>query len=69
MQFTAYNQEYQFLSDGVMGPSIWKNRMRTMHRMFRLPGSRQWWTEWGDLYPEEFQNLLDGLIREGEAAG
>jgi hypothetical protein len=68
MQFTAYNQEYQFVSDGVMGPAIWKNRIQTMRRMLSMPGFREWWTEWEDLYPEEFRNVVDGLIREGEAA-
>ena len=69
MGFTANSQEYQFFVDGVMARSIWEHRTRSLRRMFRLPGYRQWWNEWGDIYPEEFQNVIDGLIREGEAAG
>ena len=69
MGFTANSQEYQFFVDGVVGRSIWENRTLSLRRQLRLPGFRQWWTEWGDTYPEEFQNVIDGLIREGEAAG
>jgi len=69
MAFTANNQEYQFFVDGVVARSIWENRTLALRRQLRLPGFRQWWTEWGDIYPEEFQNVIDGLIREGEAAG
>ncbi len=69
MGFTANSQEYQFFVDGVMARSIWENRTLGLRRLLRLPGFRQWWTVWGDIYPEEFQNVIDGLIREGEAAG
>jgi hypothetical protein len=69
MAFTGWNQEYQFAADGVIGRSVWENRMRIMRRVLPLPGYRQWWAEWGDTYPDEYRNLVDGLIREGEAAG
>jgi hypothetical protein len=68
MMFGAYNQEYEFVSDGVMGLSVWENRMRSLRRMLPLPGYRQWWKEWGDFYSDDFRELVDGLIREGEAA-
>jgi hypothetical protein len=42
--------------------------MRTMRWVVPRPGYRQWWTEFGDTYPNEFRNYVDGLIREGEAA-
>ena len=67
--FGGWNQEYQFAGDGVIGRSVWENRMRTMRRVLPRPGYRQWWTEWEDLYPDEFRDLVNGLIREGEAAG
>ena len=67
MAFTAHNQKHQFVGDGVMADPVWENRMRSMRRLLRLPGYRQWWTEWGDLYSDELRNLVDGLIREIEA--
>ncbi len=68
MAFTGWNQEYQFAADGVIGRSVWENRKRTMRRVLPLPGYRQWWNEWGDFYSDDFRELIDGLIREGEAA-
>ena len=68
IMFGAFNQEYQFVSDGVMGPSVWENRMRSLRRLLPLPGYRQWWNEWGDIHSDDFRELIDGLIREGEAA-
>ena len=68
ISFTGWNQECQFVADGVIGRSVWENRMRTMRRVLPLPGYRQWWTEWGDTYSDEFRRLVDGLIRQGEAA-
>jgi hypothetical protein len=68
MAFSGWNQEYQFTADGVIGRPVWENRMLTMRRVLPLPGYRQWWTENGDLYPEDFRELVEGLIREGEAA-
>ncbi len=68
ISFTGHNQEYQFVADGVIGRAVWENRIRSMRRLLRLPGYRQWWTEWGDLYSDEFRSLIDGLIRESEAA-
>ncbi len=69
MMFTGHNQEYQFAADGVIGRAVWENRIRSMRRLLPLPGYRQWWNEWGDLYSDDFRKLVDGLIREGEAAG
>jgi hypothetical protein len=69
MAFSGWNQQYQFRADGVIGPGVWETRMLTMRRVLRLPGYRLWWTKNRDLYPGDFRNLVDGLIREGEAAG
>jgi hypothetical protein len=69
MGLTANSQEYQFFVDGVMARSIWENRTLGLRRVLPLPGYREYWNVWGDTYPEEFRNVIDGLIREGEAAG
>ena len=68
MAFTGWNQEYQFAADGVIGRSVWENRMGIMRRVLPLPGYRQWWSEWEDTYDDGFRGLVDGLIREAEAA-
>jgi hypothetical protein len=33
------------------------------------PGMVHWWREYGGLHPQEFRDYIDGLIREGDAAG
>jgi len=29
----------------------------------------QWWSEWRDIYGDDFADFVEGMIREGEAAG
>ncbi len=67
--FAGWNQEYQFAEDGVSGPSVWENRRNGMLRLFQQPGMRQWWNEWRDTYGDDFAEFVDGVFREGEAAG
>ena len=69
MWFNNMNQEYQFAIDGVMSPTVWTQRTRGIRRMLREPGMQQCWNEWGDIFSEDFCEFIDGLIREGEAAG
>ena len=63
----AWNQEYEFASDGVIGPAVWESRERALPWFFQQPGVRQWWAEWGFQYGGEFSEYVDGLIRKGEA--
>jgi hypothetical protein len=69
MSFSGWNQEYQFASDDVIGEIVWGSRTKFIRRIMRQPGMRQWWNEWRDIYGDEFGGFIDGLIREGEAAG
>ncbi len=62
-------QEYQFVQDGVVSPAVWEYRTRALRRMLQEPGLHRWWSEWGMDFPQEFRHHIDGLIREGEAAG
>ena len=69
VHFGGWNQEYQYAADGVIGQAIWDARTRWMRRALRRPGIREWWAEWRDIYGDDFVRFIDGLIREGEAAG
>jgi hypothetical protein len=69
LQLGGVNQEYQFAQDGIIDPSIWETRTKGMRWEFQQPGMKQWWSEWGYVYPADFRDFCDGLIREGEAAG
>jgi hypothetical protein len=64
----GWNQEFEFSLDGVIAPSVWDTRLRTMRMHLRQPGMKRWWSEYREMYGEHFSRFIDGLIREGEAA-
>ena len=68
MQMTGLNQEYQFVTDGMIGTTVWDHRTRGYRWLFQQPGARQWWSEWRQTFGGDFASFVDGLIREGEAA-
>ena len=69
MNLNSWNQQYDFVKDGLIGPSAWTNIERMGRWFLQQPGGRQWWAEWRFGYDAEFSKFVDGLIREGEAAG
>jgi hypothetical protein len=69
LAFTAQNQEYQFFAVGEMVDAVRENRFRSMRRFLRMPGHRQRWTERGDPYSDDFRDVVDGLVREGQVTG
>ena len=52
-----------------MKPALWQGAMRGNAWILRQPGPRQWWNEMKFTFTDEFADFVDGLIREGEAAG
>ncbi len=69
MQIGGLQQEYQFAADGVIGPALWESRKRVMRGFLQLPGVKEWWSHRRYNFSEDFGEFLDGLRREGEAAG
>ncbi len=69
MLMNLHNQEHQFAQDEVIAPAVWVTRQRAVRTLFRLAGMKHWWNEWRDIYGDAFRDYVDGLIREGEAAG
>ena len=65
----TFFQEYDFFRDGVLSDRVWRNRKKGLGWNFQQPGMRQWWGEWRHGYEPDFCDFVDGLIREGEAAG
>jgi hypothetical protein len=62
-------QHYRFHRDGLTGSEEWQSRKRQAGWWVQQPGIQQWWREWGGQYSDDFIDYVDGLIREGEAAG
>ena len=55
--------------DGALKQAIWRGDLRANMEMFHQPGALEWWNDSRGRFSDEFGEFLDGLIREGEAAG
>jgi hypothetical protein len=70
VQFANVNQQYEFIRDGTGSPRVWERQLNGLRWQLQQHGIQQWWREWGGISHEgEFRDYVDGLIREGEAAG
>jgi len=69
MQVSHWDQEFDFVRDGLMSDRLWQRRRRQMTWQLQQPGMQQHWRDWEFAYGDEFRAFVDGLIREGEAAG
>jgi hypothetical protein len=69
MWVSGWNQEFQFFIDGAMSPSVWESRKRVMLMLFQQSGMRTWWSQYREIYDDAFAESVEGLIREGKAAG
>ena len=69
MIVATFQRNFFVEQDGALKASLWEAEIRGNTRILRQPGSRRWWDEWRFNFGDEFVDWVDGLIREGEAAG
>ena len=69
MHMDAQLQQFEFGCEGIALPLMAERLAAGLLWQVQQPGIVQWWREYGVLYPQKFRNHVDGLIREGEAAG
>ncbi len=69
MVFGTFQRNFFVEQDGALKASLWQTELRGTRSILRQPGSQQWWEEARPLFGDEFGEFVDGLIREGEAAG
>ena len=69
MTTRQFQRSYFIAQDGAMKPAIWQGEKKGNAWVLQQRGSRQWWNENRFLFSDEFADFVDGLIREGEAAG
>ncbi len=69
LQIKGNGQQYKFHRDGLATPDVWVQAERGMRWVAEQPGFQHWWREWRTQFDDNFQGFIDGLIREGEAAG
>ena len=66
----GFRQHFRLRRDGVLGAEQWKDMEQGLRWSVQQPGHQQWWREWSETtYRGEFRDFVDGLMREGEAAG
>jgi len=69
MSIRILQKDYFVAQDGAMKQPLWQGEQQKMAFLLRQPGSQKWWDEWRFTFNDEFCDFVDGLIREGEAAG
>jgi hypothetical protein len=69
MAMRSFLRSYVFAQTAGVEPSIWQTEIRSYGPMIRSPGGQAWWSESRPMFSDDFGAFLDGLIREGEAAG
>jgi hypothetical protein len=69
MQLSTYQQNYYFQEDGVIRDEVRKAQRRTAASLFSQAWTQKVWSDSRPGFSDEFGEFVDGLIRDGEAAG
>ena len=69
IQITGFQQQFRLARDGSLGSEVWADMEQAQRWLAQQSGMKQWWLQWRNLYGEDFGDYMDGLMREGEAAG
>ncbi len=69
-QMQGLQQHFRFFREGIISLDTWQDYKHPQLRFVDRLGVQQWWAEWGrSTFRGDFKDFVDGLIREGEAAG
>jgi len=69
MQMNILYRNYYFAKDGAIRKAMWEAENRGTTPIFGHDWARRCWRQARIAYSNEFGEYIDGLIREGEAAG
>jgi len=58
-----------FATQGVTSQDAVEQTEKEIRWLFLEPGGKKYWLKWRDYYSSGFAGHVDGLIREGKAAG
>jgi hypothetical protein len=67
LMVTGHNQHYEFVRDGLSTAGSGEQMELSMRFFLEQRGAKQWWREWSGIFPEQFRDHVNGLIREGQA--
>ncbi len=65
----AFHRSFVFARGSGIDASLWETEVRSYSIVIRSAGGQRWWSTNRSIFSDEFGEFLDGLIREGEAAG
>jgi hypothetical protein len=69
MNYQSFAQQWEYHRRGQSTVTGWDQTLLGFRWNCGRPGVTQWWREYRALYSSDFRDFVDGLIREGEAAG
>jgi len=70
LQVQGFHQTFEFQQSGIGSEAAWCYADNSMRWFATQPGFRSWWLETPQrAFMPAFRDYVDGLIREGEAAG
>ena len=68
IQLSGVQQHFGFARDGIISPGVWADMESTQKWNAQQPGFQQFWLQWRNIYPDDFRDYFDGVIRESDAA-
>ena len=68
-QVSTFQQNYYFQKDGVVRDEVWEAQKRIIASLLRRAWTQKVWNDSRFSFSDEFGEFVDGLIREGVAAG
>ena len=69
IQATICYRNYYLARDGVLREAVWTSEKGGFSLLLRHAWVQHCWSEMRSAFSDEFGEFVDGLIREGEAAG
>ncbi len=69
IQLRGHQQLFRMAREGALSPESWGDQEQGMRWMTQQSGFQAWWPQWRHMYSDDFGGHVDGLIREGGAAG
>jgi len=68
LQFEGRSQDFLFYRQGVSSAESWDMAEAGIGWMLEYPGYQQWWRLWGNNFSSEFQDYINGRLRDLEQA-
>jgi hypothetical protein len=69
MMVQGWSEQFDLHRAGLADSSGWEAQTLTIRWYVEQRGVRQWWPNWRRIFAPGFRDFMDGMVREGEAAG